>query len=241
MQEAARDLADLGPQAVLIKGGHLGDVRRDGPDTHGMHASAEGDPPAATPTLVDVLYSRAKEDIRDLATPRVNTENTHGTGCTLAAAVAAHLARGESVHAAVEAAQRYVHECIVRSVPLCVGSGAQGAMDHGGGLVEIGGGAGGEAAAARAARVVQRELNYAVYAVTDDEMNVRQRRSMEDAVREAVAGGATVIQIRCGPLRRTVHRLVLWHSLTSVIIDYHKSSKRRGVASIRICGCVRWM
>lgn len=193
MQEAARDLADLGPQAVLVKGGHLG----NGPGTPGVEATADGDPPAAAAALVDVLYSRATEDIRDLATPRVDTENTHGTGCTLAAAVAAHLARGESVHAAVEAAQRYVHECIARSVPLCVGSGAQGAMDHGGGLVEIGGGEGREVAAARAARAVQREVDYAVYAVTDDDMNARQGRSMEEAVREAVAGGATVIQIRC--------------------------------------------
>ena len=188
MQEAARDLADLGPKAVLVKGGHL-----PVPDRGSSAAAA---------TLVDVLYNRSTEDIRELATPRLTTDNTHGTGCTMASAIAAHLARGESVHVAVEAAQRYVHECIARSVPLSLGGGSQGAMDHGAGLVEIGGGGvgrgvGREAAAARATRRVQHELDYSVYAVTDDGMNARHSRPMDQAVREAVAGGATVIQIRC--------------------------------------------
>jgi hydroxymethylpyrimidine/phosphomethylpyrimidine kinase len=87
MAGAARALTDLGARAVLVKGGHLG-----------------GD------TVTDVLYDRAG-GVRYFARPRVDVR-THGTGCRLSAAIAASLALGASLDAAVEAAGHFVHDFI---------------------------------------------------------------------------------------------------------------------------------
>lgn len=83
MREAARRIAALGPGAVLVKGGHL-----------------------PSDEVVDVVY--VDDVFHELAGPRVEGRHTHGTGCTLAAAVAAGLARGEDLVAAAEAAKSYV-------------------------------------------------------------------------------------------------------------------------------------
>ncbi len=87
LQEAARRLARLGPGAVLVKGGHL-----DGPD------------------VVDVLCESG--DIHVFSGPRISGPYTHGTGCTLAAAIAAGLARGQSLRDAVAGARRYVADAM---------------------------------------------------------------------------------------------------------------------------------
>ena len=73
MQAQAQALLALGPKAVLLKGGH-----------------GEGS------EAVDILVARGAAPVR-LALPRIDTANTHGTGCTLSAAIAAGLARGESL------------------------------------------------------------------------------------------------------------------------------------------------
>jgi hydroxymethylpyrimidine kinase/phosphomethylpyrimidine kinase len=57
---------------------------------------------------VDVLFD-GRETI-DLATPRIETRHTHGTGCTLSAAIASRLAMGDPVAAAVRAAKAYLNE-----------------------------------------------------------------------------------------------------------------------------------
>ncbi|MFA5900122.1 MAG: bifunctional hydroxymethylpyrimidine kinase/phosphomethylpyrimidine kinase, partial [Hyphomicrobium sp.] len=85
MEEQARALLALGCKAVLIKGGH-----GDGPDA------------------VDILVRPAAAPLR-LALPRIETPNTHGTGCTLSAAIAAYLARGEGLEASVRLAKSFVH------------------------------------------------------------------------------------------------------------------------------------
>jgi hydroxymethylpyrimidine/phosphomethylpyrimidine kinase len=95
MRAAARDLKDLGPAAVLVKGGHL-----------------EGD-------AVDVFFDGRRSE--ELAVPRVPTANTHGTGCTLSAAIAARMARGEELLDAVRGAKAFVTEAIRGSYQ--VGSG----------------------------------------------------------------------------------------------------------------------
>ncbi len=102
MQDAAREIFDMGPRHVLIKGGHMsGDI------------------------VEDLLFDgRAFHTFR---AARIETKNTHGTGCTLSAAITAYLAKGSSTVTAVEAAKSYVTEAIRRSLPL--GSG-HGPLNH---------------------------------------------------------------------------------------------------------------
>src|SRR3954452_22440796 len=92
---------DLGAQAALVKGGHLVGDR-----------------------VVDILYDC---DVRVFRGRRLETTNTHGTGCTLSAAIAAQLANGESLHAAVRRSIDYVHNAIATAPGL--GSG-HGPLNH---------------------------------------------------------------------------------------------------------------
>jgi hydroxymethylpyrimidine/phosphomethylpyrimidine kinase len=101
-REAARRILALGPAAVLIKGGHL-----------------EG------PEVVDLLFDGTRFD--EFAGPRLATRSTHGTGCTLASAIAANLAMGHPLAAAVELAKAYVAGAI-RHAP-AIGRG-HGPIDH---------------------------------------------------------------------------------------------------------------
>lgn len=165
VRTAARDLQALGPTAVLVKGGHV-------------------PPEGGSSTLVDVLC--IDDETVDLPTPRITTANTHGTGCTLASAVAAYLARGAPVVHAVKMAQRYVAGVLASSARLQLGGGGvQGAMDHGGRLC------------LQAALPPAGAPDYSLYVVTDAACNARSGRTMRQAVTAAVAGGATVVQIRC--------------------------------------------
>jgi hydroxymethylpyrimidine/phosphomethylpyrimidine kinase len=107
-EEAVTDQAErilrLGPKAVLLKGGH-------------------GTGPESIDILVDASGTRR------LASPRVPTRNTHGTGCTLSSAVAAGLARGLDLAASVDAAKAYVSAAIAASDRITVGSG-HGPVHH---------------------------------------------------------------------------------------------------------------
>ena len=82
-RKAAKRIKDLGPAAVVVKGGH-----------------GEGD------EIVDLLFDGAQ--FHEYRTPRVLTRHTHGTGCTFASAVAAALASGSGLPDAVARAQAYV-------------------------------------------------------------------------------------------------------------------------------------
>ncbi len=108
---AARTIAALGPQWVVIKGGHLAD--KDG---------GNGE-------AVDVAYERATDEVTLLRAPRLETVNDHGTGCTFAAAVTAHLARGAGVAEALAAAKQFVHEGLVASAGWRLGAG-HGPVSH---------------------------------------------------------------------------------------------------------------
>jgi hydroxymethylpyrimidine/phosphomethylpyrimidine kinase len=105
MQAQAQALLALGPKAVLLKGGH-----GEGRDA------------------VDILVARGVAPVR-LALPRIDTANTHGTGCTLSAAIAAGLARGESLVDAVLSAKRFVHAALAAGRDLKIGRGS-GPVDH---------------------------------------------------------------------------------------------------------------
>ena len=99
---AAVRIHRFGPSAVVVKGGH-----------------AMGD------ELVDLLFDG--HTFLELRTPRIDTRNTHGTGCTFASAIAAHLALGDSLVDAVTRAQSYVAGAIRHG--LAVGHG-HGPLDH---------------------------------------------------------------------------------------------------------------
>ena len=103
MQQAARELQRLGPQAVLLKGGHL-----PGEEVHDVLAT-----PAGTETL---------------RTTRIRTTSNHGTGCTLASAIAAAMAQGQPVRDAVIRGRTYLIEALRTARGL--GSGA-GPVNHG--------------------------------------------------------------------------------------------------------------
>jgi hydroxymethylpyrimidine/phosphomethylpyrimidine kinase len=108
MRDQAGQLLQLGPQAVLLKGGHLG----------GQSAT-------------DILLWRDLDGqhCEVLRSPRIATRNTHGTGCTLASALTAGLAKGDSLPEAARTAKAYLSEAIARGDQLKVGSGA-GPVNH---------------------------------------------------------------------------------------------------------------
>ncbi len=98
MERQGRALIDMGPRAVLMKGGHL-----DGADSPDCLVTAQ------TTTWLE--------------SPRVTTKNTHGTGCTLSSASAAQLAKGQDMPDAVAAAKAYVSTAIANADLLNVGTG----------------------------------------------------------------------------------------------------------------------
>ncbi|MEE8061362.1 MAG: bifunctional hydroxymethylpyrimidine kinase/phosphomethylpyrimidine kinase [Gemmatimonadales bacterium] len=102
MMEAGRTLLEAGAGAVLVTGGHL-----------------TGD------TVVDVLVG--PDWTRRYANPRIETRSTHGTGCTLSAAITANLALGHDVPSAVDRAVDFVHRAIASAPGL--GSG-HGPLNH---------------------------------------------------------------------------------------------------------------
>ncbi|MFB6097835.1 MAG: bifunctional hydroxymethylpyrimidine kinase/phosphomethylpyrimidine kinase [Salinibacter sp.] len=106
LHRAAEALLDHGPDAVLVKGGHLSGVEE----------------------AVDVLADG--ESFRTFSAPRIDTPHTHGTGCTYASAIAANLAKGHDLTSAVEHAKRYVTGAIRHALPLGHGRGPTNHFFH---------------------------------------------------------------------------------------------------------------
>ena len=104
MLDQCLSLRDMGAKAVLLKGGH-----------------------AAHPTCLDLLVGTG--GILRLTAPRRKTRNTHGTGCTLSAAIAAGLAQGMDLPRAVTRAHSYLQDAIAAADALTVGSG-HGPVHH---------------------------------------------------------------------------------------------------------------
>lgn len=102
MQVAAQRIYQLGPQAVLVKGG-------------GMAGSLRG---------VDVWFDG--DQLETLVTSTVETSNTHGTGCTLSAAIAANLALGQDLLPAVRLAKTYVTTALQHALAIGAGQGPVG-------------------------------------------------------------------------------------------------------------------
>ena len=100
-RRAAQALLDLGAAAVLLKGGHL-----------------------RGPVVQDILATSAGLEV--IESPRVETRHTHGTGCTLASAVAAGLAQGMTLSDAVRRGAAYVHAAILAAPGFGAGHGPLG-------------------------------------------------------------------------------------------------------------------
>lgn len=102
VEVAAKKILALGVQYVVIKGGHL-----------------QGE------FSIDTIYG--DNGYFTMKTPRVETKDTHGTGCTFSAAITAHLAQGLSIEAAIIEAKRFIQLAI--STPLSIGNG-HGPTNH---------------------------------------------------------------------------------------------------------------
>jgi hydroxymethylpyrimidine/phosphomethylpyrimidine kinase len=104
---AGEELAALGIEVVVVKGGHAVD------DTPGE--------------AVDVVVAGGA--VSELRSPRVDTANNHGSGCSFASAIAAGLAQGLSVLDAVRAAKEFVHRAVSGGATWSLGKG-HGPLDH---------------------------------------------------------------------------------------------------------------
>jgi hydroxymethylpyrimidine/phosphomethylpyrimidine kinase len=109
MESAARALLAWGAKAALVKGGHL----------------------AETGSSPDVLAFRENGgvELRWFESLRVDTQNTHGTGCTLSSAITAFLAHGHSIPGAVDLAKRYLSKAVEAGAAYSVGHG-HGPVHH---------------------------------------------------------------------------------------------------------------
>lgn len=102
----ARKLSNDGNISVLLKAGHL-----------------DGD------TLVDYFYNAEDDTLTLLPSKRVNTQNTHGTGCTLSSALSAALARGENLTTAAKSAKLFIDQAIISGATVEIGHG-HGPVNH---------------------------------------------------------------------------------------------------------------
>ena len=105
MQSAAQALLALGARAVLIKGGHLAGEQ------------------------VSDLFMSANGEQRWLRAPRIASANTHGTGCTLSSAIAAHLALGSALPNAIQSAHAFVRQALQAGAVVHTGHGS-GPLNH---------------------------------------------------------------------------------------------------------------
>lgn len=108
VEAAARAILDYGTRSVLIKGGH-----------------------ASGCVKTDVLFSILDGNIslNEYSAPSVASRNTHGTGCTLSSAIAAFVARGNSLVEAVGEAKRYLTSALAAGADITIGDGT-GPLNH---------------------------------------------------------------------------------------------------------------
>jgi phosphomethylpyrimidine kinase len=97
MEKAAKKIYALGAKNVVVKGGHL------------------------TGDAIDVLYDG--KNFEYIKGRRIDTKNTHGTGCTFSSAIAAHLAKGYGIHESVKLSKNYINGAIEHSIELGHGVG----------------------------------------------------------------------------------------------------------------------
>ncbi|KAG9447464.1 hypothetical protein H6P81_013592 [Aristolochia fimbriata] len=139
-----------------------------------------------TSDAIDIFFDG--KQCHEFRVPRIKTRNTHGTGCTLASCIAAELAKGSSMLLAVQEAKRFVEGALLYSRDMVIGSGPQGPFDQ---LYKF------KDQAFTSYRGEHFDPNSLfLYAVTDWRMNKKWGRGIVDAVKAAIDGGATIIQLR---------------------------------------------
>ncbi|GER26750.1 thiamine-phosphate pyrophosphorylase [Striga asiatica] len=203
MRFAAKSIHDFGPRssflkrmknaisvAIELKHATLSSVQLYSSDPNWFKSPVlnvlvkGGDLPASS-DAVDVLFDG--QEFHEFRSARIRTSNTHGTGCTLASSIAAELARGYSVFSAIKVAKRYIESALDYSKDILIGGGRQGPLDH---LLKLK-----NNALPHAGRLFDPN-DLLLYAVTDSRMNKNWGRPMSDAVKAAVEGGATIVQLR---------------------------------------------
>ena len=102
----ARELSYNRTVSVLLKAGHLTNDK-----------------------LIDIFYNAETDEVIELSSQRIDTRNTHGTGCTLSSAIAAFLAQGFSLNHSVIQAKEYVNNAIIKGKPYQIGGG-HGPVHH---------------------------------------------------------------------------------------------------------------
>ena len=102
LKEALQEIFELGPTSVIVKGGHSADLNQS----------------------TDYFFDG--EIFKSFSGPRIETKNTHGSGCTFAAAITAYLARGLDLIESITSAKEYTTEAIRHSFPLGQGHGPLG-------------------------------------------------------------------------------------------------------------------
>jgi phosphomethylpyrimidine kinase len=105
MEKAGKKLLTKGCQSVLVKGGHL-----------------------QSQELTSLLFQHGQPPI-EFKSQKINSKNTHGSGCSLSSAIASQLAQGNSLDTAVDTALTYIHAAIAASKDLCIGKG-NGPLNH---------------------------------------------------------------------------------------------------------------
>lgn len=105
LPEAAKELSQLGA-SVLLKAGHLADDK-----------------------LIDIFYNAESGETLYLESKRIDTVNTHGTGCTLSSAIASFLAKGNSLNNSVRQAKDYIAAALESGAQYKIGKG-HGPVDH---------------------------------------------------------------------------------------------------------------
>lgn len=179
MKSAAEELHRMGPQYVLVKGGHL----------VSSHLQSEQQ-------AVDVLFDGVSHHI--FSEPVVRTGNSHGTGCTLATAVAVGLAKGLLMKDAVHQAKQYVTQALHASQFLAIGTGDNKPFNHAYATTEWGPESvdlSPEAKTLEGAPGLSDET-LRLYAVTDQACDKRWGRPLKQSVEAALDGGAGVVQLR---------------------------------------------
>ncbi|GMH25062.1 hypothetical protein Nepgr_026905 [Nepenthes gracilis] len=164
MKFAAKSIYDMGPRNVLVKGGDL----------------------PASLDAVDIFFDG--KNLYELSSARINTRNTHGTGCALASCIAAELAKGSPMLSAIKVAKRFIETALVYSKDIEIGGGLQGPFDH---LLKLK-----NVPHRSLARCLFSPEKLLLYAVTNSGMNEKWGRSITDAVKAAIEGGATIVQLR---------------------------------------------
>ncbi|WP_163717808.1 bifunctional hydroxymethylpyrimidine kinase/phosphomethylpyrimidine kinase [Mangrovibacterium lignilyticum] len=106
LRKVIKSLTCGGKVSVLLKAGHLTEDE-----------------------LTDIFYNVETDEMLELKSKRVNTKNTHGTGCTFSSAVASFLARGLELNDAVRAAKEYINKAIVEGAAYEIGKG-HGPVHH---------------------------------------------------------------------------------------------------------------